>query len=101
MRDVCEFNLFPFGSFQLAALEPVLQGLAAYWAGGKKIIRNLFERSKTEMNTYHNTEEANLDKSQLEMLLEALNASPSTLRRDTSGLWVLQGKERVLLDLGR
>ena len=44
------------------------------------------------MNTYHDTEEANLDKSQLEMLLQALNASPSTMRRDTSGLWVLQGK---------
>ena len=36
VRDVCEFNLFPAGSFQLAALRTGLQGLVAYWAGVKK-----------------------------------------------------------------
>ena len=36
VRDVCEFNLFPVGSFQLAALRTGLQGLAAWWAGEKK-----------------------------------------------------------------
>ena len=36
VRDVCEFNLFPVGSFQLAALRTGLQGLAAWWAGVKK-----------------------------------------------------------------
>ena len=36
VRDVCEFNLFPVGSFQLAALRTGLQGLAAWWAAVKR-----------------------------------------------------------------
>ena len=43
------------------------------------------------MNTYKTQDEANRDKIQLETLLEAINASSSALRRDSAGLWVLQG----------
>jgi len=42
-------------------------------------------------DTYRTAVEGSQDKAQLERLLEALNASPSTMRRDLSGLWVLQG----------
>ena len=33
VRDTCEFNLHPAGSFQLAALRTGLQALAAWWSG--------------------------------------------------------------------
>jgi len=43
------------------------------------------------MQTYRTAGLGEQDKAQLGELLEALNASPLALRRDTSGLWVLQG----------
>jgi hypothetical protein len=47
--------------------------------------------SRAMKNTYRSTDEASQDKAQLGELLDALNASPSTLRRDDCGLWVLRG----------
>lgn len=44
------------------------------------------------MNTYRITDEANQDKASLAGLLDAMNASPSALRRDEAGLWVLRGR---------
>jgi hypothetical protein len=43
-------------------------------------------------NTYRNSDEADRNKAQLTLLLERLNASPSALRRDDSGLWTLRGR---------
>ena len=43
-------------------------------------------------NTYRTTDAASQDKAQLAELLDALNASPSTLRRDEGGLWILRGR---------
>jgi len=43
-------------------------------------------------NTYRTTDDAGQDKAQLAELLEALNASPSALRRDETGLWILRGR---------
>ena len=43
-------------------------------------------------NTYRTADEANLDKAQLAELREALNAWPSALRRDESGIWILRGR---------
>jgi hypothetical protein len=43
-------------------------------------------------NPYRSTDEASQDKAQLAELLDALNASPSVLRRDEAGLWILRGR---------
>lgn len=43
-------------------------------------------------NTYRTAGEADRDKARLAGLLDALSASPSTLRRDEAGLWVLRGR---------
>jgi hypothetical protein len=43
-------------------------------------------------NTYPSHEDASRDKANLNLLLEALNASPSALRRDENGLWILRGR---------
>jgi hypothetical protein len=43
-------------------------------------------------NTYRSTDEASQDKAQLGELWDALNASPSVLRRDEGGLWILRGR---------
>jgi hypothetical protein len=44
------------------------------------------------METYRSQDAANLDKVDLARLLDALDASPSTLRRDGNGLWILRGR---------
>ena len=43
------------------------------------------------MNTYQSADEAAQDKAHLALLLEALDAFPSAMRRDDAGLWVLRG----------
>jgi hypothetical protein len=43
-------------------------------------------------NTYRSADDAGQDKAQLAELLDALNASPSVLRRDETGLWILRGR---------
>lgn len=43
-------------------------------------------------NTYRTSEEVDRDKAQLVELFDALNASPSSLRRDECGLWILRGR---------
>jgi hypothetical protein len=43
-------------------------------------------------NTYRSADDASQDKAQLAELCEALNASPSVLRRDETGLWILRGR---------
>jgi hypothetical protein len=42
-------------------------------------------------NTYRTADAASQDKELLVELLDALNTSPSTLRRDEAGLWILRG----------
>jgi len=43
-------------------------------------------------NTYRSADDAVQDKAQLAELCEALNASPSVLRRDETALWILRGR---------
>ena len=53
-----------------------------------------FRRARTTsfgMNTYQSADEAAQDKAHLALLLEALDAFPSAMRRDDAGLWVLRG----------
>ena len=44
------------------------------------------------VNTYRTADDAAADKADLFRLMEALGASPASLRRDESGLWILRGK---------
>ena len=44
------------------------------------------------VNTYRTADDAAADKADLFRLMEALGASPSSLRRDESGLWNLRGR---------
>jgi hypothetical protein len=43
------------------------------------------------METYRNNAGAGVDKADLGTLMVTLNASPSCLRRDDAGLWILRG----------
>jgi hypothetical protein len=44
------------------------------------------------VDTYRSADEASQDKALLAELLDALNGSPSVLRRDDANLWVLRGR---------
>ena len=53
------------------------------------------------METYRSSGDAVANKADLGTLMVTLDASPSSLRRDDRGLWVLQGSARLHFNMGR
>jgi hypothetical protein len=51
-------------------------------------------------NTYPSAAAAAEDKARMEAFQAALNASPSTLRRDQAGLWILRGSRGYVSSWG-